>query len=67
MSTPQPIKTRLDRTPRKPRQRKTSTLVRSHSMPESLDKLHRRRRLHNMLGDDLYCVIFENNICLTEM
>ncbi|XP_021346351.1 uncharacterized protein LOC110445775 isoform X2 [Mizuhopecten yessoensis] len=51
MSTPQPIKTRLERTPRKQRTRKTSsTLVRSHSMPESLDKLHRCRKRHGALG-----------------
>ncbi|XP_033760813.1 uncharacterized protein LOC117342707 isoform X2 [Pecten maximus] len=52
MSTPQPIKTRLERAPRKQRTRKstTSTLVRSHSMPESLDKLHKCRKRHSVLG-----------------
>ncbi|XP_069103567.1 LOW QUALITY PROTEIN: serine-rich adhesin for platelets-like [Argopecten irradians] len=51
MSTPQPIKTRLERAPRKQRTRKvTSTLVRSHSMPESLDKLQKCRKRHSALG-----------------
>ncbi|XP_062567864.1 uncharacterized protein LOC134230096 isoform X2 [Saccostrea cucullata] len=42
MSTPHPIKTRLERTPRK--QRRRNPLVRSHSMPESLDKLSKKKK-----------------------
>ncbi|XP_061194842.1 uncharacterized protein LOC133203004 isoform X2 [Saccostrea echinata] len=42
MSTPHPIKTRLERTPRK--QRRKNPLVRSHSMPESLDKLTKKKK-----------------------
>ncbi|XP_052784124.1 uncharacterized protein LOC128219956 isoform X2 [Mya arenaria] len=47
MSTPHPIKSRLQRAPR--RLQKQLPLVRSSSMPESLDKLHKRRKLHHLL------------------
>ena len=48
MSTPHPIKSRLQRTPK--RLQKQAPLVRSSSMPESLDKVHKRRKLHHLLG-----------------
>lgn len=48
MSTPHPIKTRLERTPRK--QRRKTPLVRSHSMPESLDKLSKRKKFLSTIG-----------------
>jgi len=46
MSTPHPIKSRLQRVPRK--QQKHQPLVRSNSMPESLEKIHKRRKLHDL-------------------
>lgn len=55
MSTPHPIKTRLSRVPPK-QQKPVPPLVRSHSMPESLDKLHRRRKLHSAIGSHLVVV-----------
>lgn len=48
MSTPHPIKTRLERTPRK--QRRKTPLVRSHSMPESLDKLSKKKKFLSNIG-----------------
>lgn len=48
MSTPHPIKTRLERTPRK--QRRRSPLIRSHSMPESLDKLNKKKKFLSTIG-----------------
>lgn len=59
MSTPHPIKTRLERTPRK--QRRKTPLVRSHSMPESLDKLSKRKKFlstiasSNLHREDVLC------------
>ncbi|XP_052058148.1 uncharacterized protein LOC127698633 isoform X2 [Mytilus californianus] len=63
MSTPHPIKTRLSRVP--PKQQKRVPLVRSHSMPESLDKLHRRKKLHSAIGSsnlhDIYLRHFDDD------
>ncbi|XP_052219346.1 uncharacterized protein LOC127836694 isoform X3 [Dreissena polymorpha] len=47
MSTPHPIKSRLQRSPQK--LQKQPALVRSSSMPECLDKLHKRRKMHHLL------------------
>ncbi|XP_076098753.1 uncharacterized protein LOC143068516 isoform X3 [Mytilus galloprovincialis] len=64
MSTPHPIKTRLSRVPPK-QQKPVPPLVRSHSMPESLDKLHRRRKLHSAIGSsnlhDIYLRHFDDD------
>ena len=59
MSTPHPIKTRLSRVP--PKQQKRVSLVRSHSMPESLDKLHRRKKLLSAIGIVKYNILPEIN------
>lgn len=48
MSTPHPIKSRLQRAPHK-LQKQGAPLVRSSSMPECLDKIHKRRKLHHLL------------------
>ncbi|XP_060603155.1 uncharacterized protein LOC132756174 isoform X3 [Ruditapes philippinarum] len=47
MSTPHPIKSRLQRAPQK--LHKQQPLVRSSSMPESLEKIHKRRKMHHLL------------------
>ncbi|XP_053404254.1 uncharacterized protein LOC123554283 isoform X2 [Mercenaria mercenaria] len=47
MSTPHPIKSRLQRVPQK--LHKQPPLVRSSSMPESLEKIHKRRKMHHLL------------------
>ncbi|XP_067668908.1 uncharacterized protein [Haliotis asinina] len=53
MSTPHPIKTRADKTAAltKP-QSKAPVMVRSHSMPENLDKLHRKKNFLSLIGSD---------------
>ncbi|KAK3096013.1 hypothetical protein FSP39_021940 [Pinctada imbricata] len=52
MSTPHPIKTRLERSPKK--QRRRNPLVRSHSMPENLDKLYKKRRFFSTASSNLH-------------
>lgn len=58
MSTPHPIKSRLQRSPRK--LQKSTSLVRSNSMPENLDKLHKRRKLNHLL--DFHMDTFTRNV-----
>ncbi|KAL4220351.1 Rho guanine nucleotide exchange factor 4 [Mactra antiquata] len=48
MSTPHPIKTRLQSS-RPQKLQKQPPLVRSSSMPESLEKIHKRRKMHHLL------------------
>ncbi|XP_050416345.2 uncharacterized protein LOC126830100 isoform X3 [Patella vulgata] len=61
MSTPHPIKSRTDK-----KQAKGNTnheLVRSHSMPESLDKLHRRKNFLSLIGCDTNSIYSQSGGC----
>ncbi|XP_070173942.1 serine-rich adhesin for platelets-like isoform X2 [Littorina saxatilis] len=51
MSTPQPIKTRVENLA--PRSHKQTSLVRSHSMPDNLDRLHRKKNYFSLIGCDM--------------
>ncbi|XP_046325681.2 uncharacterized protein LOC124110386 isoform X3 [Haliotis rufescens] len=54
MSTPHPIKTRADKTATltSKSHSKAPVMVRSHSMPENLDKLHRKKNFLSLIGSD---------------
>ncbi|XP_041353303.1 uncharacterized protein LOC121371439 [Gigantopelta aegis] len=52
MSTPHPIKSRAQSSSNSKSQGNRFTLVRSHSMPENLDKLHRKKNLLSLIGSD---------------
>ncbi|KAJ8310449.1 hypothetical protein KUTeg_012314 [Tegillarca granosa] len=56
MSTPHPIKSRQKQsTPKQKKQQHTMTpLVRSHSMPESLDKLHKKKKYITLGSSNLH-------------
>ncbi|KAK7499231.1 hypothetical protein BaRGS_00009491 [Batillaria attramentaria] len=54
MSTPQPIKTRTEKV--QPKSRKQVSLVRSHSMPENLDRLHRKKNYFSLIGSDMQSI-----------
>ncbi|KAL3848612.1 hypothetical protein ACJMK2_019461 [Sinanodonta woodiana] len=59
MSTPHPIKARLEKAPKKVDKKKHPMVARSNSMPESLDKIHKRRRLTHLL--DFHMDTFANH------
>ncbi|XP_025079612.1 rho guanine nucleotide exchange factor 4-like isoform X2 [Pomacea canaliculata] len=52
MSTPQPIKSRTEKIV--PRSQRRTPIVRSHSMPENLDRLHRKKNYLSLIGSDMH-------------